>query len=122
MILYPPYLLSQHPLNIHTALHSHHNHHSHTHESDLSLKVRSADEGPINDLVPNGVNVRNIKALSEEGALPGSEEGLYSTDQLQFMMGFSLILGFVFMLLIDQCTGGHAHSMPGVYRRGVVTV
>ncbi|XP_064403338.1 zinc transporter ZIP9-like isoform X2 [Halichondria panicea] len=97
------------------ALHSHHNHHSHTHESDLSdlsLKVRSADEGPINNLIPNSAHVRKIKALSEEGALPGSEEGLYSTDQLQFMMGFSLILGFVFMLLIDQCSGGHAHSIP----------
>lgn len=115
------------PLNTHTALHSHHNHHSHTHESDLSdlsLKVRSADEGPINNLIPNSAHVRKIKALSEEGALPGSEEGLYSTDQLQFMMGFSLILGFVFMLLIDQCSGGHAHSIPGTWARGegVVTV
>ncbi len=49
----------------------------------------------------------------KEGALPSSE-GTYSTDQLQFMMGLSLIVGFVFMLLIDQCSGGgHAHSVPG---------
>ena len=35
----------------------------------------------------------------------------YSIEQLQFMMGLSLVLGFIFMLVIDQCGGGgHAHT------------
>ena len=34
----------------------------------------------------------------------------YSTDQLQFFMGLSLVTGFVFMMLIDQCSGGHSHT------------
>ena len=41
------------------------------------------------------------------------EEKVYSTDQLQFLMGLSLAGGFVFMLVIDQCGGGHSHAhMP----------
>lgn len=40
----------------------------------------------------------------EEGTSP------YTIDQLQFLMGLSLVVGFVFMLLVDQCGGGHSHS------------
>ena len=34
----------------------------------------------------------------------------YTVEQLQFLLGLALVLGFVFMLLIDQCGGGHGHS------------
>ena len=34
----------------------------------------------------------------------------YTVEQLQFLMGLALTLGFVFMLLIDQCGGGHSHN------------
>ncbi len=64
-------------------------------------------------------HVRSVKAVVEGGALVAegaAEEGNYTTDQLQFMMGLSLVVGFVFMLLIDQCSGGHAHSVPGTQR------
>ena len=38
----------------------------------------------------------------------------YTTDQLQFFMGLSLITGFVFMMVIDQWSGGHSHThIPG---------
>lgn len=33
----------------------------------------------------------------------------YSEDQLLFMLGLSLLLGFVFMLLVDQLVGSHNH-------------
>jgi len=35
---------------------------------------------------------------------------VYNTNQLQFFFGFSLVTGFLFMMLIDQCGGGHSHS------------
>lgn len=38
------------------------------------------------------------------------EEDRYTTDQLQIFMGLSLVTGFVFMMLIDQCSGGHSHT------------
>ena len=43
-------------------------------------------------------------------AFAGEEGTPYTVEQLQFLMGLALILGFVFMLLIDQCGGGHSHN------------
>ncbi len=40
----------------------------------------------------------------------GASDGAYDQEELQFMMGVSLTLGFVFMLLVDQCAGGHSHA------------
>lgn len=31
-------------------------------------------------------------------------------EQLQFLLGLALVLGFITMLLIDQCGGGHSHN------------
>lgn len=31
-------------------------------------------------------------------------------DGLQFLMGLSLVLGFIFMLVIDQLSGTHSHT------------
>lgn len=46
--------------------------------------------------------------LPVEVAAP--EDG-YGEEELQMMMGVSLTLGFIFMLLVDQCGGGgHTHS------------
>ena len=66
--------------------------------------------------------MRDINSFEEEGQVVKkdsdsevlSEEGVYTTDQLQFMMGLSLVSGFIFMLLIDQCNGGHSHSHSAV--------
>ncbi len=35
---------------------------------------------------------------------------VFTTDQLQFFFGLSLVTGFLFMMLIDQCGGGHSHA------------
>ena len=43
-------------------------------------------------------------------AAPVEEGSPYSVEQLQFLLGLALVLGFVFMLLIDQCGGGHSHN------------
>ena len=34
----------------------------------------------------------------------------YTVEQLQFLLGLALVLGFIFMLFIDQCGGGHSHN------------
>ena len=41
---------------------------------------------------------------------------VYTTDQLQFFVGLSLVVGFIFMLLVDECGGGHSHNViSGMY-------
>ena len=37
----------------------------------------------------------------------------YTVEQLQFLLGLALVLGFVFMLFVDQCGGGHSHNHSG---------
>ena len=47
------------------------------------------------------------------------EEGSpYTVEQLQFLLGLALVLGFVTMLLIDQCGGGHSHNHSTGEERG----
>ena len=47
----------------------------------------------------------------EIGAGTFHERGeCYSDEQLQFMLGLSLVLGFVFMLAIDQIGSAHMHA------------
>lgn len=36
--------------------------------------------------------------------------GLGDEDSLQFLIGISLVLGFIFMLIIDQLSGTHSHT------------
>ena len=38
-----------------------------------------------------------------------SIEGKEDNESLEFLLGLSLVLGFVFMLVVDQC-GSHSHS------------
>lgn len=69
-------------------------------------KIKEA-EHPVGEveIQPPKVEVQNGDKDAED------EEGEdYTTDQLQFMMGVSLVVGFVFMLLVDQCGGGHSHA------------
>ena len=49
--------------------------------------------------------------LKKPDAKPGVfVEGEYTVEQLQFLLGLALVMGFVAMLLIDQCGGGHSHN------------
>lgn len=61
------------------------------------------------EIQPPNVEAPNVDKEAESMEEEGGEGG-YSTDQLQFLMGLSLVVGFVFMLLVDQCGGGHSHS------------
>lgn len=60
-------------------------------------------------------SARQIKEVPHAGdgpapiALESTEN--FTFEQLQLMMGVSLVLGFTFMLMIDQVGGGgHSHS------------
>ena len=56
-----------------------------------------------------GVELKDPKAAKPAGFV--EEEGSpYTVEQLQFLLGLALVLGFVTMLLIDQCGGGHSHN------------
>lgn len=73
---------------------------------NLDHPIGEADIQPPKVIDNNGRD-KEMDSMDDE------EEGAYTTDQLQFMMGLSLTAGFVFMLLIDQCGGGHSHThMP----------
>ena len=61
------------------------------------------------------VSARQIKEVPHagEGPAPIAPEPTenFTFEQLQLMMGVSLVLGFTFMLMIDQVGGGgHSHS------------
>lgn len=43
-----------------------------------------------------------------DAAFHNSEE--HGEERLQTLMGLSLLLGFICMLFVDQCGGGHSHA------------
>ena len=70
-----------------------------------------ADNQPLNK------GADEMEGVEEEKPVPV----VYSTNQLQFFFGLSLVTGFVFMMLIDQCGGGHSHShISGAFTTSVV--
>lgn len=50
-----------------------------------------------------------------EAALSASGKHEHSHEQLHAYIGVSLVLGFVFMLLVDQIGSSHMHSTEGRY-------
>ena len=60
------------------------------------------------------VDVNNFPDVGVE-ILPDNLQGDdYTFEQLQTLMGMTLVIGFIFMLIIDQCGGGHSHThSPG---------
>ena len=50
------------------------------------------------------------KAVKPAAEFAEEEGSPYTVEQLQFLLGLALVLGFVAMLLIDQCGGGHSHN------------
>lgn len=51
--------------------------------------------------------------ITKKQVLPDQAEtwlGGLEDDGLQFLMGMSLVLGFIFMLVIDQLSGTHSHT------------
>ena len=60
------------------------------------------------------MHVMEPKQMEVKGMVAdASREGEgYSGEQLQFVLGLSLVLGFVFMLLVDQIGSAHMHASP----------
>lgn len=50
-----------------------------------------------------------------ESALGAGGKHEHSHEQLHACIGVSLVLGFVFMLLVDQIGSSHVHSTEGRY-------
>ncbi|KAJ0062944.1 hypothetical protein NL108_009432, partial [Boleophthalmus pectinirostris] len=63
---------------------------------------------------PGVVEVSEAKAEAAE-ALVASGTHEHSHEQLHACIGVSLVLGFVFMLLVDQIGSSHMHSTDGKY-------
>ena len=78
-------------------------------EAEGAQKKSDHPVGEVEIQPPVGNSDKDKLEVGEEEE---EEEGgsSYTIDQLQFMMGLSLVVGFVFMLLVDQCGGGHGHS------------
>lgn len=53
-----------------------------------------------------------------DAALSGSLKHEHSHEQLHACIGVSLVLGFVFMLLVDQIGSSHMHSTEGQCHEG----
>lgn len=56
-----------------------------------------------------------------DAALGASGKHEHSHEQLHACIGVSLVLGFVFMLLVDQIGSSHVHSTEGQFYTGQQT-
>jgi len=81
----------------------HHDHSGHIHRKLAEIAVKPADVvADVNAAGDSGKYFENLHAK------------LTPEVELHTMIGISLSLGFVFMLLIDQCfSGGHSHAVEG---------
>ena len=89
--------------------------HQHTHNAPHALTpgihtdealaaINAPDIIDAADANHNPVVGATIPAAVKESEEHGGEE------RLQTLMGMSLLLGFIFMLFVDQLGGGHSHS------------
>ena len=63
---------------------------------------------------------QNVIASDKVAVIPVAHEHEHSHDhtQLHAYIGVSLVLGFVFMLLVDQIGSSHVHSTDGKWPQG----
>lgn len=63
---------------------------------------------------------QNVIASDKAAEIPVAHEHEHSHDhtQLHAYIGVSLVLGFVFMLLVDQIGSSHVHSTDGKWLQG----
>lgn len=63
---------------------------------------------------------QNVIASDKAAEIPVAHEHEHSHDhtQLHAYIGVSLVLGFVFMLLVDQIGSSHVHSTEGKWSQG----
>ena len=63
------------------------------------LETADVGESPLQNEVVNGIHLMGL-----------DDEAEHDEQHLQFFLGLSLVLGFVFMLVIDQFSGSHSHG------------
>ena len=87
--------------------------HQHTHKAPHSLSaVRTEEMAVINAPELHTDHDRDSVLHVTPAALLGdlTEEEGHGEEWLQTLMGLSLLLGFIFMLFVDQIGGGHSHA------------
>ena len=62
---------------------------------------------------PQDVNNDNTEALNKDSLSVGEELQNSHAYNLSFLLGLSLVLGFVVMLIIDQLSSPHTHHCGG---------
>lgn len=86
--------------------------HQHTHNAPHAQPtVHSEEAVPVINPPDIGADHDHVAAvdITTSTAVTASTEGL-GEERLQTLMGLSLLLGFVFMLFVDQVGGGHSHA------------
>lgn len=72
--------------------------------------ITRAFNAPVEDLVALQSRKLLEEAVVAAAADVGSEEHHHEHNESHKLIGVSLVVGFVFMLLVDQIGGGHAHG------------
>ena len=86
----------------HRAPHAHPT--AHTLEALAAINApdfQAADENGAQGVAVTTATATTVASEEEEGE-----------EKLHTLMGLSLLLGFIFMLFVDQIGGGHSHAPP----------
>lgn len=65
-----------------------------------------------------GVVEASETKVDTDAALGAGGKHEHGHEQLHACIGVSLVLGFVFMLLVDQIGSSHVHNSEGLYGEG----
>ena len=107
------------PLHTRPALEHQHTHnapHAHPHSvrtEDALAAINAPDFVAVGkENIVQGVGITTVSAVS----LSDGKEEEDGEERWQILMGISLLLGFLFMLFVDQVGGGHSHApSSGIY-------
>lgn len=90
--------------------------HQHTHRAPHAHSTAHTESAVAAIIPPNHLNqdledkIQREVVTTAAQALSVGHEGEEGEGHLQTLLGLSLLLGFIFMLLVDQIGGGHSHS------------
>ena len=71
--------------------------------------VQTQDEGNAAMQQPQMGKTLHLKNINKQS----SNEGAEPLENLEVYLGLSLVVGFVFMLVIDQLSPAHSHTEQG---------
>ena len=88
--------------------------HQHTHKAPHAQPTMHSEAvvAAINAPGVVGDHDHMVVDVTTASVAAASTEGL-GEEKLQTLMGLSLLLGFIFMLFVDQVGGGHSHAPSG---------